>query len=125
MVTYGIMGDYPSAEINIKAWDLIWVLGEGGFTGDILQTLNYYVRGSLGMVAGYAPDVTAVTNNVAKSYLVGSCTTFAYGIAAGFRESEKIDLGMRFLNASGTFTKTNQSSAHNLMNIQVVLGFIL
>jgi hypothetical protein len=63
--------------------------------------------------------------NVAKSYLVGSCTTFAYGAAAGFRESEKIDLGIRFLNATGTFKKLNQSSTHNLMNFQVILGFIL
>jgi hypothetical protein len=125
MIYYEILGDYPTATINIKAWDLLWVLGEGGFTGNILPTLNYYIRGSAGLVSGYAPDVTSVAVNVARSYLVGSCTTFAYGAAFGFRESEKIDLGVRFLNANGTFKKVDQASTQNLMNLQIVLGFIL
>lgn len=126
----GVGGDKNNStldikDITIKAWDLVWILGEGGYTGHILPFLNFYVRGEAGMMLGYAPEVTSLIGNSAKSYLVGSSTAFAYGASLGFRESEKIDVGIRFLNATGTFRKRDQSSTNNLMNFQVVLGFIL
>ncbi|MFI5251645.1 MAG: hypothetical protein ACHQQQ_04340 [Bacteroidota bacterium] len=125
LLYYNILTSDPTADLTVKSWDLLWLLGEGGYTGKILPFIDYYIHGTAGILLGYAPDITVVSGGNAINYLSGTTTTIGYGAVCGFRESNKIDVGMRFLNASGTFVKRTASSVNNLMNVQLFVGFIL
>ena len=115
---------HPDAKVDSKGWDIIWFIGEGGYTGEVLPTLNYYIRGNLGILSVYGPDITATTATSSSNYLSGTSVAFAYGAAVGFRESEKIDLGLRWLTGSANLSKVTTGTSNMIMTLQFTAGYI-
>ena len=114
----------PGAKIDSKGWDIIWLIGEGGYTCKVLETMDFYLHGNLGMISVYAPDITAFYSNIAYTYLSGTAIAAAYGGSLGFRESEKINVGMRWLTARAALSKGQASSTNVITTLQFTAGYI-
>lgn len=113
-----------SASFSSSGWDLVWLLGEAGYTTNILPIMTLYVRGQAGIMGGYAADITQTLlgrKSVVKS---GSTITPALGLSAGITESRRVDVSVRLLAANGAFTHGQETHRYPTYMFLFMAGYI-